>query len=181
MKKEFDIEQLLRWRLDRAESEAPAPPPALSLLRRARPWWEIAPERFAAAVRRLATVQVSYGYAMSAVHHGHGGHPVPAIISHEDQDVEAPARMLYVSVQGGRLRLRFELDPVPRIERGYEVIFVSEDEMKAVLVAQATLSVDGEYRLDAELPDELAKNWETLKVTDRMPFRFIMRAVINSG
>lgn len=180
MKKELDIEQLLRWRLDRAESEAPSAPAALYLLRRARPWWEIAPERFAACVRRLAAVQVSYGYAMSEFHHGHGGHPVPTVISHDDQDVEAPARVLYVSVREGRLRLRFELDPVPRIERNYEVIFVSEDEMKAVLVAQATLAVDGEYRLDTELPDELARNWETLKVTDRMPFRFIMRAVINS-
>ena len=181
MRKEFDIEQLLRWRLDRAESEAPTPPSALYLLRRARPWWEIAPERFAASVRRLAQVQVSYGYAMPELHHGHGGHPVPTVISHNDQDVESPARMLYVSVRDGRLRLRFELDPVPRIERGYEVIFISEDELKAVLWAEASLSVDGEYRLDTELPEDLAKNWESLKVTDRMPFRFILRPVINSG
>jgi hypothetical protein len=181
MRKQFDIERLLQWRMDQAESEAPPPPSALYLLRRARPWWEVAPERFAACVRRLAAVQVSYGFAMSELHHGHGGHPVPTIISHDDQDLEAPARVLYVSVRDGRLRLRFELDPVPRIERGYEVIFISEDEMKAVLSAQANLSVDGEYRLDAELPDELAKNWEALKVTDRMPFRFILRPVINSG
>jgi hypothetical protein len=43
------------------------------------------------------------------------------------------------------------------------------------------LSVDGEYPLDADLPEELAANWESLKVTDRMPFRFILRPAIGSS
>jgi hypothetical protein len=41
MRREFDIEQLLRWRLERAESDAPLPPAGLHLLERARPWWEL--------------------------------------------------------------------------------------------------------------------------------------------
>ena len=94
MRREFDIEKLLRWRLERAESEAPAPPSGLELLRRAQPWWEIAPERFAACIRRLADVQVSYGYAMSADQHGRGGHPVATVISNDHEDVESPVRLL---------------------------------------------------------------------------------------
>jgi len=81
MRKQFDIEQLLRWRLERAESDAPPPPGGLHLLRRAQPWWETAPERFAAYVRRLGAIEISYGYAMGELHHGHGGYPVPTIIT----------------------------------------------------------------------------------------------------
>jgi len=181
MRREFDIEQLLLWRLERAESDAPPPPKGLELLRRARPWWEVAPERFAASVRRLGAIQISYGYAMSELQHGHGGHPVPALINHDGEELESPVRVLYVSIRDGRLRLRFQLDPIPRIESGYDVTFVSEAGLRPVLFGYASLSVDGEYRLDTELPDELATTWQSLKVTDRMPFRFILRPAPAAG
>jgi hypothetical protein len=181
MRREFDIEQLLLWRLERAESDAPPPPKGLELLRRARPWWEVAPERFAASVRRLDAIQISYGYAMSELQHGHGGHPVPALINHDGEELESPVRVLYVSIRDGRLRLRFQLDPIPRIESGYDVTFVSEAGLRPVLFGYASLSVDGEYRLDTELPDELATTWQSLKVTDRMPFRFILRPAPATG
>ena len=181
MRREFDIEQLLLWRLERAESDAPPPPKGLELLRRARPWWEVAPERFAASVRRLGAIQISYGYAMSELQHGHGGHPVPALINHDGEELESPVRVLYVSIRDGRLRLRFQLDPIPRIESGYDVTFVSESGLQPVLFGYASLSVDGEYRLDTELPDELATTWQSLKVTDRMPFRFILRPAPPTG
>jgi hypothetical protein len=44
-----------------------------------------------------------------------------------------------------------------------------------ILSAEAALSGDGEYRVDVELSSELAAAWESLKVTDPMPFRFILR------
>jgi hypothetical protein len=181
MRPEFDIEQLLRWRVERAESEAPLPPSGLHLLKRARPWWEIAPRKFAAHVQRLGAIQISYGYAMSQLHHGHSGHPVPTLISREDEELESPARVLYVNVRDGRLRLRFHLDPILRTEPGFEVTFVSEGALKPIFSAYASLSVDGEYRLDADLPEDLATTWESLKVTDRMPFRFILRPTVDSG
>ena len=43
MKTEIHIGQLLRWRLARAEAEAPR---AARLLELSRPWWETLPERF---------------------------------------------------------------------------------------------------------------------------------------
>jgi len=176
LKKSVDIQELLLWRSQRAEQEAPAPPSAARLLRLVQPWWEKLPDRFAASVRRLAAVQLSYGYAMAHPPHGHSGHPVPAVISRDDDgDVEAPVRILYMSVRDGRLRLRFQIAPVPRNDRAYEMTFVSETGLRPILLASADLSGDDEYRVDVELPSELAAAWESLRVTDPMPFRFILR------
>jgi len=175
LKKALDIENLLQWRRQRAEAEAPPAPPGAYLLKLVQPWWEKWPDRFAASARRLAAIQLSYGYAMSHPHQGHNGHPVPTLISEGNEEQEAPARVLYMSVRDGRLRLRFQLAPVPRSDRLFEVTFVSETGLRPILSAQADLSGDGEYRVDVELPSELAAAWETLKVTDPMPFRFILR------
>src|SRR6266478_8566014 len=96
MRREFDIEQLLRWRLERAESDAPLPPAGLHLLERARPWWEFWPERFAAHVRRLGAIQISYGYAMAQLQHGHSGHPVPTLISRAGDSSSSSLRLISV-------------------------------------------------------------------------------------
>jgi hypothetical protein len=181
MRREFDIGQLLRWRVDSAESDAPLPPSGLHLLKRARPWWEIVPDKFAAHVRRLGAIQISYGYAMAQRQHGHSGHPVPTLISRNDEELESPARVLYMNVRDGKLRLRFHLDPIPKTERVFEVTFISEGALKPIFSAYASLSVDGEYRLDADLPEDLATTWESLKVTDRMPFRFLLRPTVDNS
>jgi len=175
VKKATDIEILLQWRQKRAEAEAPRAPSAARLLKLVQPWWEKWPDRFATNVRRLAAIQLSYGYAMEHRHQGQHGHPVPALISDGDDEQEAPARVLYMSVRDGRLRLRFQLTPVPRTDRVFEVTFVSEAGLQPILSANADLSGDSEYRLDVELPSELSAAWEKLKVTDPMPFRFILR------
>lgn len=175
MRKAIDIESLLQWRIQRAVVGAPEAPSGARLLQLVRPWWELWPDRFAASVRRLASIQLSYGYAMAHPPHGHSGHPVAALISRDDDEQETPARVLYISVRDGRLRLRFQLAPVPRNDRHFDVTFVSETGLRPILVAQADLSGEDEYRVDVELPGELAAAWETLKVTDPMPFRFILR------
>jgi hypothetical protein len=79
-----------------------------------------------------------------------------------------------MSVRDGRLRLRFQLAPVPRSDPAFEVTFVSESALRPILSAYADLSGDDEYRVDVELPTELVTAWESLKVTDPMPFRFIL-------
>jgi hypothetical protein len=181
MKREIDIEQLLHWRLERAEARAPIAPSAAQLLDFVRPWWEIFPERFESYARRLGAIKVSYGYAMAELHHGHTGYPVPALISRGDEELESPARVLYMSVRNGRLRLRFQLDPIPAPDRTFEVTFVTDAGLKPILSTYAELSVDGEYRLDVELPEELAVTWDSLRVTDQMPFRFILRPAAITG
>ena len=65
MKRAMDIETLLQWRRERAEAEAPQAPSGVRLLKLLSPWWEVSPDRFAASVRRLASIQLSFGYAMS--------------------------------------------------------------------------------------------------------------------
>jgi hypothetical protein len=175
MKREIDIEQLLRWHEERAEARAPLAPSAAHLLEIARPWWETLPERFESYTRRLGAIRISYGYAMTELHHGHTGYPVPTLIARGNEELESPARVLYMSVRDGRLRLRFQIEPIPRADQSFEVTFVSESGLRPILSTYAALSVDGEYRLDVELPEELAVTWESLRVTDQMPFRFILR------
>jgi len=171
------IEQLLRWRLARAEADAPPAPRAARLLERARPWWEVWPERFRAQAERLGRMQLAYGYAATDPRQARSGHPVPALIAHAE-DVEAFARVLYFHVRDGRLRLRFHLEgPTGRPEPTFEVTFVSDGAARPVLIANATQSVDAEYRLDAELSPDLERSWEPLRVTDPMPFRFILRPI----
>jgi hypothetical protein len=180
VKNEIEIENLLQWRRQRAEDEAPPAPSGASLLKLI-PWWEMWPDRFAQSVRRLASIRLSYAYAMTQPVHGHSGHPVATLISREDDEKEAPARVLYVNVRDARLRLRFQLPPVTVRERGFEVTFVSETGLQPILSAHAELSRDDEYRVDVELPSELAVAWQSLRVTDPMPFRFILRPALNKN
>jgi hypothetical protein len=181
MKREIDIEQLLRWRFERAEAGAPFAPSAAHLLEIVRPWWEMWPERFQAYTRQVGAIRISYGYAMSELHHGHTGYPVPTLIARGNEELEAPARVLYMTVRDGRLRLRFQIDPIPTPDRSFDVTFLSEAGLRPILSANAELSVDGEYRLDVELPEELATMWESLRVTDQMPFRFILRPTVTTS
>jgi hypothetical protein len=103
---------------------------------------------------------------------------VPALVVRDDQEVEALVRVLYLSVREGRLRLRFHLDaPPPKTEPSFEVTFVPETGLETPLfAAPASASEAGEYRLEAELPSEIAGHWGDLKVTDRMPFRFVLHS-----
>ena len=172
---DLSIETLLRWRLARAEEEATPPPAASLLLKLARPWWETAPERFRAYRDRLARMPMAYGYAMTALERA--AHPVPTLIA-EPEDVETWARVSYLHVRDGRLRLRFRLDAAPGSGApAFESTFVSEAGERPLFTGRADLSQSGEYRIDVALPDDLTDGWTRLRVTDRMPFRFILHPV----
>src|SRR5687768_16838248 len=111
MNTKIPIEELLRWRLARAEAEAPPPPRAARLLEVARPWWEIWPERLRSAVERLEQIQVAYGHAMAEPGQSRTAHPVPTLIVSAGEEFQAFASVLYFSIGSGRLRLRFQLHP----------------------------------------------------------------------
>jgi hypothetical protein len=174
MTTDMSVEQLLVWRLAQADADAPPAPRAARLLDLIRPWWEIWPERFQESWARLSAMQLVYGHAMTEPLHVRSSHPVPALIAHAE-GVEAFARVLYMSVHDGELRLRFHLDAPGQAEPAFDVTFVSESTGRPELFARATLSVESEYRLDVELSEELVSSWEGLRVTDWMPFRFILR------
>ena len=176
MKHELPIEELLRWRLARAESQASRAPRGARLLELARPWWETWPEHFRSLAQRLGRIQMAYGHAMTEPGRAGTGHAVPSVIVRAAEESEASARMLYLNVRDGRLRLRFQLDAATeRAAETFEVTFVADVTGRPLLSAQATLSMDSEYRIDTELSAEVARAWESLKVTDRMPFRLILR------
>jgi len=182
MKTEISIERLLLWRLRRDEAEAPPAPPAWRLLELARPWRETWPERFQLLVERLGKIQVAYGHAMAEPRRAQSGYPVPVLIVHTKNELETFARVLYLDTCDGRLHLRFLLNSVPeQAEPAFEVTFISVDDSKPLFSAHAALSLESEYRLDSELPVEVAKNWKELKVTERMPFRLILRPLRSEG
>jgi len=172
------IEQLLTWRLAQAETEAPPAPRASRLLELARPWWETQPERFQALWARLGMIQIAYGHAMVEPHARRGGgYPVPALIERAGEtEIETSVCVLYLSVSARRMSFRFHVDTLPEhAASGLEVTFVAEASALPLFSAHAARSVDSEYRLDADLTEEIASDWRELKVTDRMPFRLLLR------
>jgi len=180
MKTKLPIEQLLRWRLARAESEAPRAPRGALLLELARPWWEIWPERFQSLVERVGRIQIAYGRAMAESGHARSGYPVPAVVVRATEELETSVCVLYLNVRDRRLHFRFQLDTAMPTPESFEVTFISDKTTRPMLSAQATLSVEREYRIDAELPVELSRDLEPLKVTHRMPFRLILRTETDS-
>lgn len=176
MKREISMEQLLRWRLTLAETEAPPAPSAGHLLALTRPWWEVWPEKFQALLPRVSRIQLLYGHAMADPNPARGGHLVPALLVRGTEETELLARLLYFNVRAGRLRLRFQFEDTTTVnEPTLEVTFVSDKAVRPLLAAPANRSVDHEYRVDTELPEDVARLWTPLKVTDRMPFRLILR------
>jgi hypothetical protein len=178
------IEQLLKWRLAQAESAAPPTPRAARLIELARPWWETAPEQFQALWARLGPIQVGYGHALAEPRAPRGGgYPVPALIVRAGEtEVETAVRVLYLGIRDGRMSFRFHLEARPEpADAAFEVTFVADESAQPLFSAQATRSVDSEYRLDAELTGELARAWGDLRVMDRMPFRLILHWPVQAG
>jgi hypothetical protein len=107
---------------------------------------------------------------------------VPALIAGAEEEVESSAHLLYLQVRNGRLRLRFHLDaalePAPH---AFDVTFVPETPVEAPFSAPAVLSLDREYHLDVELPEGIAKRWEGWKVSQRIPYRMILRPGETTG
>lgn len=177
MKSKIPTEMLLRWRLARAENEAPPAPRATRLLEQTRPWWETRPEQFQSLVGRLSRMQIAYGHAMTESNQPRTGYPVTTLVNHAGQDTETFVRVLYLNIRQRRFCFRFQLNATlqPAVET-FEATFISEPNMTPVLSAPAVRSVDNEYRVDVEVPEELARNWGALKVTERLPFRLILRS-----
>jgi hypothetical protein len=182
MRKGMPIDELLRWRLEQAEAEAPPSPSAARLLDLARPWWETLPERFAELVERLGKIQVAFGHAMADPRSPRGGGLMPALVLRSESELETSVRPLYLDVHDDHLRLRFQLDAaLEPPEQVFEVTFVPERGPGPPFSARAVLSLDREYSLETPLPVEVARSWEALKVTHRIPYRLILRSCETGG
>ena len=175
MNRGVTVEQLLRWRLRHAEFDAPTAPKAEHLLELARPWWERWPERFRTQVLRLEQMPMAYGYAMSASERERRGHPVPTLIA-DTEDVETYTRVTYINVREARFRMRFQVEGATiHPHHAFDAVFVSNAAETPLCAAVAVRSHADEYRVDVDLPDHLVQTWSTLRVTDQMPFRMILR------
>lgn len=179
MKSNVSIPDLLRWRFEQAQAAAPPPPQMSRLLERSRPWWATWPDQFQALVEHLRGLKAEYGHAMAEARPFPGSHPVPSLIVLKEKvnELEAFARILHFNIRGNRFRLRFQLESsLATPPEHLEVNFIGENAPEPLLSAPAVLSVNHEYSMDVELPEQLTTAWGSLKVTDRMPFRFILRS-----
>ena len=175
MNRGVSVEQLLRWRLRRAETDAPAAPNATHLLDLARPWYDRWPDQFRARLTRVKQIPLAYGYAMSAPDPERRGHPVPTLIA-DTEDVETYTRVTYINVREARFRMRFQVEGATIYpHHAFDAIFVSDASERPLCTAVAVRSHADEYRVDIDLPDHLVQNWGALRVTDQMPFRMILR------
>jgi hypothetical protein len=182
MKPQLPVEQLLRWRLARAEAEAPPAPRGAQLLELVRPWWETWPERFQRLAGRLSQLDVAYGHAMADSRRTPIEHPVPVMIVRDSSEAESSARVLYFNIRDKQLRLRFQLSTSPDMsELAYEATFVSRSTSKPLFSSSAQRSANGDYSITEGLSAELVEKWSSLKVTDEMPFRLILRPLDGSS
>ncbi|MBE2214580.1 MAG: hypothetical protein IAE82_11970 [Opitutaceae bacterium] len=179
MKPEVTVLRLLRWREACAESEAPPAPRAARLVEQARPWWEAWPERFRALATHLERMRANYGYAMSEHQRASGSHLVPVlVVSSQGEGVDAAARVLFFYVRDGKLRLRVQLESDAALQaEAFAATFVADSPSGALMEAPALRSTEREYRIESDVPPALEQAWGTLRVTDPMPFRLILRCL----
>lgn len=140
------------------------------------PWWQRSPDSFYLLADRLISGAISFGHALGPADGRGGNHPVHTVIARTNVKTNSLADVLYFQLNGHVLSLRFQLQLLDELpEPRFEVTFVAADTATPLFVAQATLSPGGEYRMKANIPANFAKAWATLRVTDRMPFRFILK------
>src|ERR1700733_12373404 len=127
MKPEKTVEELLRWRLEQARAEAPAPPIASQLLELARPWWEKWPEMFKSQVEHLSRIRVGCDSPATKPGRSSGGYAVPALIVRGVEKSEGLARVLEFNIRNDTLRFRFRLEPPMTLtESTLELTFISD-------------------------------------------------------
>ena len=176
MKRKIPIEQLLRWRLAQAEAAAPPAPRGRRLLEAARPWWETRPEQFQTLAKQLGRIHIVQSHAKTKPKASNGRYPIPVLMIHRVEKVETFAHIIYLSVRNGSLSLRLRLKTLaPKSSQGFEVTFINS-QLRPLFSAIAISLKNKEYRLDVELPEPLARDWEQLKVKDQMPFRLMIHS-----
>jgi hypothetical protein len=172
------VESLLRWRLEKARTNAPPPPSAARLLALARPWWETSPERFQLAMQRLISIPVTEGDAVLKSFRSGAGGPVPALMVRTAEVLETSARILPAIFSNGRARLSFCSEAVAEPdEQTLEVTFVSASTLKPLFSGLAAKSLSGDYWLDAELSSEFMDNGQRFEANGPLAFRLILRPV----
>ena len=154
MNNEHTLEELLRWRLARADGQKP---------RRRLPW-RGAPAGIGAALVELVLngsnrcwsglrqIQMTYSLAMAEPGLKLGKRDrlgFPVLLVRGAQETECIAHLLYLNVREGRPRLRLALDASsgPPLET-WEAVFISEKGATPLFSAAAVKSVDHEYRIE---------------------------------
>lgn len=170
------LSQLLRWKFEQSEIDAPPPPDYNFVEQEAPVGWEVAPATFQKLLRLLDALPAEPGFAADPSEIADQP-TVPVVVDTGAGSEVTCGEILYLNINEGRLRLRFKLKPplAQRQER-MRVTFVSNVDMAPVLAAWALPSVDEEFRLEGSLSPTLERDWSGLRATSHMPFRLILQA-----
>jgi hypothetical protein len=170
-------DSVLQWRLARAGRGAPPPPNSARLIEQLRPWWEIWPEKLTALRGQLVNLRVTFGHAAVNAPPSCGSVPVPTVFVHDNKQTGTLAKIVFLSVRGLTLRMRFQIDALPSDATGnLELTILSDQSSRPLVAAEANPVGSGEYRAEVELPPDLAEQWASLKMSERMPFGLILFA-----
>jgi hypothetical protein len=177
MSKKIPLEQLLHWRLKQAEAAAPPPPKAAQLLQSARPWWKKRPKEFRSKVEHLRTFQSTLSHSTNNKRRKANNILVPALLVYNEIESGVYASIKHFRVLETKLHLSFGLETkMSLVDHNLEVTFISNVTPAPMLDATATISADNTFHLETELPVEIAKEWEQLKLTNPMPFGLIIHS-----
>jgi hypothetical protein len=168
-------EEYLRWRLEQMKAEAPAAPSASQLIERALPWWEKSPERFRSLLGHLETIPTGHDQNGDHPNSSLDGPAVPALIVRGEAEIQSLVRVPDFKIQDGKLHFRFQLAPsLTPVDSTLEVTFISDTAGRPLFFTPAFGSGEIGYIVYADLSPELAREWASLKETDRLPFRLII-------
>jgi hypothetical protein len=181
MSKKIPLEQLLHWRLEQAEASAPPPPKAAQLLRSARPWWEKRPKYFRSQIEHLRALQSAHSPSTTNKRRKGSGIPVPALVVRKKVESGNYALVSQLSVIENKLRLRFTLEPkLSPVDQNLEVTFISHATLSPMFYVTATVSADNTFQIETELPVDIAKAWQQLKLTNPLPFGLIIHSEVEA-
>jgi hypothetical protein len=168
-------EEYLRWRLEQMKAEAPAAPAASQLIELALPWWERSPERFRSLVGRMETIRNGQDHNGDHTNSSPDSHEVPTLIVRGQSEIQSLARVLDFKIYDGKLHFRFKLEPpLTPVDSTLEVTFLSDAATRPLFFAPAFGSEEIGYIVYADILPELAREWASLKETERLPFRLII-------
>lgn len=181
MSKNIPLEQLLRWRLKQAEAAAPPPPKAAQLLQSARPWWEKRPKDFQSQLEHLRKLRSEHRHATTNKPRKSNGILVPALLVHKEAESGNYALVTHLGVVETKLHLRFKLETkLSPADKHFEVTLISNATTTPIFSVTTTFSADNTFQIETELPVEIAKDWEQLKLTSPMPFGLIIHSNVEA-
>ena len=132
-------------------------------------------------MEHLRKFQSAHSHAATNKRRKGTGVPVPALLVYKEVESEIYALVTHLSLLETKLRLRFKLETkLSPVDQNLEVTFISNATLTPMFYVTTTVSADDTFHIETELPVEIAKDWEQLKLTNPMPFGLIIHSNVEA-